>query len=185
MKVSGKSIEYDSQAFKLIFERLFPPMCLLATRILKDEEKGKDITQEAFVKLWEREQQDFISEHALRGYLYVLVKNACLNLIEKESRIQNSNVDVALQIPEKEFLNEILREETFQILRHAISGLSPQAEEVMNLMLKGFSNQDIADQLGITVNTVKTVKKRAYRSLREVLDAELIMVLYYTFINFH
>ena len=115
--------------------------------------------------------EDFVSDHALRGYLYVLVKNACLNLIEKEGRIQNSSVDAALHLPEKEFLNELLREETFQILRYAISGLSPQAEEVMNLMLKGFSNQDIADQLGITVNSVKTVKKRAYRSLREILDA--------------
>jgi len=168
-----------------MFERLFPPMCLLATRILKDDEKGKDVAQEAFVKLWEREQQDFVSEHALRGYLYVLVKNACLNLIEKEGRIQSSSVDAALHLPEKEFLHELLREETFQILRYAISGLSPQAEEVMNLMLKGFSNQDIADQLGITVNSVKTVKKRAYRSLREILDAELIMVLYHTFINFY
>jgi len=184
MKVSGKVIAYDSQEFKQMFERLFPPMCMLASRILKDEDKGKDVAQDAFVKLWEKHQEEFSSEHALRAYLYVLVKNACLNLIQKENKVQNSSVDAALHLPEKEFLNELLREETYQILRYAISELSPQAVEVMNLMLQGFSNQDIADQMGITINTVKTVKKRAYRSLRDMLDDELIMILYFNLINF-
>jgi len=185
MRVSGKTIRFDSQAFKLLFDRLFPPMCLLASRILKDAEKGKDIAQEAFVKLWEKDQENFISEQALRAYLYVLVKNACLNLIQKENRVQNSSVDAALHLPEKEFLNELLREETYQILRYAIKELSPQAGEVMNLMLHGFSNQDIADQMGVTINTVKTVKKRAYRALRDRLDDELVMVLFLNLINFH
>ncbi len=183
MKVSGKTIEFDSHAFRLLFERLFPPMCLLASRILKDEEKGKDVAQEAFVKLWEKDQEDFASEAALRAYLYVLVKNACLNLIQKENRVQNSSVDAALHLPEKEFLNELLKEETYQILRYAINELSPQAGQVMSLMLKGFSNQDIADQMGITLNTVKTVKKRAYRTLRDLLDDELVLVLLLRFIN--
>ncbi|WP_163710068.1 RNA polymerase sigma factor [Mangrovibacterium lignilyticum] len=185
MKVSGKTIEFNSQAFKSLFESLFPPMCILASRILKDEEKGKDVAQDAFVKLWQKDQEDFADEQALRAYLYVLVKNACLNLIQKENKVQNSSVDAALHLPEKEFLNELLREETYQILRYAIKELSPQAGEVMNLMLHGFSNQDIADQMGVSINTVKTVKKRAYRALRDMLDDELIMILYFNLINFY
>lgn len=183
MKFEGKVIDYNSPAFKLLFERLFPPMCMLASRILKDDVKGKDVAQEAFVKLWEKEQQEFTNESSLRAYLYVLVKNACLNLIQKESKVLNSSVDAALHVPEKEFLIEVLKEETYRNLRIAIKELSPQAEEVMNLMLQEYSNQEIADELGISINSVKTVKKRAYRTLRNMVDNEEYIILFFNLIN--
>lgn len=186
MKISGKSVAYDSQAFKVIFERLFPSMCMLASRLLKDEEKGKDIAQEAFVKLWQKKQdEEFADESALRAYLYVLVKNACLNQIQKESRVNNSPLENAMTLAEQEFINEVLREETYQLLREAIRNLSSQARDVIDLTLKGASNQEIADQLGVSLNTVKTVKKRAYRSLRETLGNQLIAILFTHLINFY
>lgn len=184
MKVAGKVIEYNSQSFKLLFERLFPPMSMLATRILRDSEKGKDIAQEAFVKLWKKDNEEFNDENALRAYLYVLVKNACISLIRKEKKILSTSVEEGLPIPEKEFLNEILREETYQLLRDAIKDLSPQAAKVVDLTLKGYSNLDIAEELGVTINTVKTVKRRAYQSLRENLGNQFIVLLLTNFIRF-
>ncbi len=184
MKVSGQIIEYNSPAFRGYFERLFPPMCMLASRILKDDEKGKDIAQEAFVKLWQKDSEEFNDENALRAYLYVLVKNACISQIRKEKNIKNTSIEDGLPLPEQEFLDEILREETYRLLRTAIMTLSPQAEQVVNLALKGYSNIDIADELGVTINTIKTVKKRAYKSLREALGSQFVMILLTCFIKF-
>ncbi len=184
MKIAGEKIDYNSSMFKSIFERLFPTMCMLATRIVNDEDKAKDIAQEAFVKLWDKDSEEFADENALRAYLYVLVKNACISLIRKEKRISNTELNDKLPVEEQAVLDEILREETYQLLREAIKDLSPQATQVVNLALKGFSNLDIADELGVTLNTVKTVKKRAYKSLREKLGHQFITILLTSFIHF-
>lgn len=184
MKISGETIVYNSSAFKSIFEHLFPSMCALATRILKDEYKGKDIAQEAFVKLWQKDTEDFKDENALRAYLYVLVKNACISLIRKEKNNKDVSVEDGMLIPEQEFLNEILREETYKLLREGIKKLSPQAEIVVRLTLNGYSNADIADEIGVTINTVKTVKKRAYKSLRQMLGDQFVIIMLTNFIRF-
>ncbi|MBR8535809.1 sigma-70 family RNA polymerase sigma factor [Carboxylicivirga sediminis] len=184
MKLAGKQIDYNSSLFKDIFERLFPSMCLLAARILKDDDVAKDIVQEAFVKLWQKDNEDFTDENTLRAYLYVLVKNACISQLRKEKHKTNASIDEGLTIGDQEFLNEILREETYQLLREAINELSPKASKVVHLSLKGYSNQEIADELDVTINTIKTVKKRAYKALKERLGAEYIIILLTQFINF-
>ncbi|TRZ45068.1 RNA polymerase sigma factor [Robertkochia solimangrovi] len=184
MKVSGKDIQFKSQEFKGLFERLFPSLCMLATRILDDDEKGKDIAQEAFVKLWEKDNQDFTDENALRAYMYVLVKNACISQLRKDKRINNTALHDNLHITDQEYLNQILREETYRLLHQAISELSPQAEQVVTLTLKGYSNELIGAELGISVNTVKTVKKRAYKALKQKLGNHFVEILLTVFIQF-
>jgi len=185
MKIANVHIEYNSEEFKKIFNDLFPSMCVLASRILKDDEKGKDIAQEAFVKLWKNSEEEFNDEKGLRAYLYVLVKNACLSLIRKEKKIINTSLDDYSHIPlEENFIDEILREETYRLLKSAIDQLSPQAKETVKLALKGFSNQEIADELNVTLNTVKTVKKRAYKFLREKLGHQFVFILLTEFIKF-
>lgn len=184
MKISGKKIAFRSEEFRCIFERLFPRLCLLSSRILDSEEKGKDIAQEAFVKLWEKDNQDFEDENALMAYMYVLVKNACISQLRKEKRILNTSINEEITISDQEFLNQILREETYNLLHEAICQLSPQAERVVMLTLRGYTNELIADELGVTINTVKTVKKRAYKTLRQKLGKYYVTLLLTNFIQF-
>ncbi|SFT12772.1 RNA polymerase sigma-70 factor, ECF subfamily [Zhouia amylolytica] len=184
MKVSGKTIQYNSAEFKTIFEHLFPSMCVLASRILKSEDKGKDIAQEAFVKLWRKDTEEFTDQKALQAYLYVLVKNACISELRKEAKHKSTILEEGLTISQQAFLNEILREETYKLLHIAIKELSPQAENVVKLTLQGYQNQDIANELNVTVNTVKTVKKRAYKALRTKLGNQFIAILLTNFFDF-
>lgn len=184
MKVSGKTIQYNSAEFNGIFGRLFPHMYMLASRILKNEDLGKDIAQEAFVKLWQNDTEEFASEKALQAYLYVLVKNACISHFRKEKKINNTSIEDGLDVIQQSFLNEILREETYKLLHEAINELSPQAELIMRLALNGYSNEDMANELQITINSVKTVKKRAYKKLRELLGNQFVTILLTNFIQF-
>ncbi len=185
MKIANVHIEYNSEAFKKIFDDLFASMCILASRIVKDDEKGKDIAQEAFVKLWKNPDEEFSDENALRAYLYVLVKNASISLLRKEKKIINTPIDDYTHIVNDDhFVDEILREETYRLLKVAIDQLSPQAREVVRLALKGYSNQEIADELDVTINTIKTVKRRAYKFLRERLGHQFVVILLTQLIQF-
>ncbi len=185
MKVAGVDIEPTGSEFKILFEKLFPSMVVFATRILGDEDKAKDVTQDAFIKIWQKTDEDFADENALKAYLYVLVKNACISLIRKESRVGLDDIDQHGNIPsEKIILDEILREETYQMLASSINTLSPQAQQVVNLALKGLTNPEIAEHLNVSVNTVKTVKKRAYKALRDLLGYQFVSIILTQLISF-
>ncbi|WP_430815152.1 RNA polymerase sigma factor [Carboxylicivirga sp. RSCT41] len=177
MKLSGKNVEYNSQAFKKVFDRLYPSMHMVATRIMNCEEKGKDIAQDAFIKLWQNRNQEFDSEEALRAYLYVLIKNACFSQIRRDKRLSIISIEKGILVVEKEIKDEILREETYRLLHKAINDLSPQGMKVIQMVMRGYTNQEIAEEMGVTINTVKTVRQRAYKTLRESLDGQLFIIL--------
>jgi RNA polymerase sigma-70 factor (ECF subfamily) len=185
MIVAGQLINYDSVVFRELFNKLFPSLCIIASRIMKDEEKGKDIAQDAFVKLWEKTNEEFADETALQAYLYVLVKNSCIDGLRKEKNVQWASLDDHQHLAtEHLLLDEILREETHRLLSGAIKSLSKQSALVVELTLQGLSNIEIAEELGVTVNTIKTVKKRAYLKLRSLLGNQLVAILLTQLIHF-
>lgn len=57
------------------------------------------------------------------------------------------------------FLKEVTRQETFRILHTAIDKLPAQSKQIIMLSMEGLSNAEVGEKLGISVNTVKTLKK--------------------------
>ena len=72
---------------------------------------------------------------------------------------------------------ELTYQETLRLLSFAISQLPPQTREIIQLGLEGNNNTEIADLLHISVNTVKSMKKSAYRRLREILGKEYTLLI--------
>ncbi|MEN8155472.1 MAG: sigma-70 family RNA polymerase sigma factor [Bacteroidota bacterium] len=172
MIVSGKRITYHSKEFKELFDQLFPSMCVVASMVLKDDAKGKDVAQEAMIKLWQKPDENFASVNSLKAYLYVLVRNACISQLRKEKDLHFDSIENHYElVNEKDLLHEVLREETYNLLHKAIDELSPQARKVMQLTINGLTNSEISDRIEVSINTVKTVKKRAYKTVREKLGS--------------
>lgn len=78
---------------------------------------------------------------------------------------------------EQLFTNHIIEEETFNQLFIEIRNLPESAMNIMFLALNGLKNQEIADELGISVNTAKTQKKITYTKLKQKLNPLLQAVL--------
>ena len=76
------------------------------------------------------------------------------------------------------FLKEVTRQETFRILHTAIDKLPAQSKQIIMLSMEGLSNAEVGEKLGISVNTVKTLKKNAYAVLRQVLSKEYLLLLF-------
>ena len=75
------------------------------------------------------------------------------------------------------FLQEVMRQETFRILYSAIDSLPEQTRQVILLGMDGNSNQEVGELLGVSINTVKTLKKNGYAALREILSKEYLVLL--------
>ncbi len=185
MKIAGKEVVYSSKEFREIFNDFFPSLMLFANKFLQDTDASKDIVQEAFVKSWHKTDEDFESQGALKAYLYVLVKNACISVLRKEKTKPTESIDQHHHaVSEKSFLNEILKEETHKLLADAIASLSPQAQKVMSLTLDGLSIDEIARELQVSPNTIKTVKKRAYKAIREIMGSHYTYLVLIQFAKF-
>ena len=71
----------------------------------------------------------------------------------------------------------VIEEEAIEALYSAIDRLPAQSARIMRLVVKGDKNQEIADQLGISVNSVKTLKYNALNILRKELTGSLLLLL--------
>lgn len=67
--------------------------------------------------------------------------------------------------------------ETIRILYDAIDRLPPQSQKIILLNLQGKNNNEVAEELNISVNTVKSLKKSAYMTLRKYVGKEYLWLL--------
>ena len=75
------------------------------------------------------------------------------------------------------FIGHVIEEEVFNQLHSEIKMLPDASQKIMILSLKGKKIKEIAQQLGISENTVKTQKKLAYAKLRTKLSSDLKGIL--------
>jgi RNA polymerase sigma-70 factor (ECF subfamily) len=74
-------------------------------------------------------------------------------------------------------IESVVKEEAFRLLERAIESLPNQTREVMRCSMKGLSIQEIADELNVSVNTIKTLKSRAYKVLKEAYGDTFMLLL--------
>lgn len=164
----------DIKAFKQFFEGFYPSVCVFARKYLKDADVAEDLSQEAFIEFWKR-KENFTDIKAIKGYIYTVTKNKCLNYIKLRDIRANILKDDILT--EDYFYELVLEEETYRIVHQAVNNLAPQSRKIVWLSMAGNKNQEIADQLNISVNTVKTLKKNAYKELRNRLKEHIFLLI--------
>ena len=164
----------DYKAFGEFFNENFPFLVMFADKYLEDMDLAADVAQEAFIQLW-RFEGEFESLEKAKGFLYTTARHLALNQL-KHGRI----VEEYAKILEKEtdifFRDQIIEEETYQLVHRAVNQLAEQSRKIIRLSLQGYSNQEIADQLHISVNSVRTLKQNAYKKLRGILKEHFYLL---------
>ena len=117
---------------------------------------AEDIVQDIILELYSRRLR-FNTPVALKSFLFLSVKNRALNFLRRQ-RAQEHYLSISVE-EESFFLNNIIREEVYYHLQKMIGELT----------LQEFSNEEIAEQLGLTVDSVKAHKKRGKQILKERL----------------
>lgn len=163
----------DKQTFKSFFEDFYSSLCLFANKYLKDKDMSRDIVQDAFLYLWIK-RADFSSPNLAKSYLYKYVKDRSLNYLRDKGTRQK--IELKRLESEVFFRDNLIEEETYLIIFNAIKKLSPQSQRVIELSLDGLKNQEIAEALSISINTVKTIKLRAFASLRDGLKDNVFVL---------
>ncbi|MFA6756033.1 MAG: sigma-70 family RNA polymerase sigma factor [Bacilli bacterium] len=166
----------DKISFEIIFDNMFDSLCLYGTRIYNDSEIVKDAVQEVFIELWNKRAQ-FSEILKTKAYMYVAVKNKILNRIKTTHTISINEINTE----DNKFVDEnintfITIEESYKSIYQAIETLPSQTSKILRLTLKEYSNKEIAKNLNISINTVKTLKKNGYSKLRKMLKKNIFLI---------
>lgn len=167
----------DRKAFREVFDEYFDALSAFGYRYVPDPPAVEDMVQEAFISFWEK-RKDFMHINALKSFLYTSVRNKCLNHLKHQS-VRKKHEDALVYELESDhsFSQQVIEEEVYSELLAEIKNLPDSAQEIMILALNGMKNQEIADELNISINTVKTQKKIAYSKLKQKLGPRFETVL--------
>jgi RNA polymerase sigma-70 factor (ECF subfamily) len=159
---------------KSLFELLYKRLYFFAIKYVKEHQVAEDIVQEAFLKLW----KNWDERHNLpqiKSYLYTIIKHDCLNFL---AHLRHTQKQLAQQpsIPDSESSHQwrMIEAEVIGEVKIAIEKLPPKCREIFMLSYQEeYSNQQIADILHLSLQTVKNQKSRGYRILRSMLKNAL------------
>lgn len=167
-----------SHEFDQAFRQLYLPLGMYALRIVDDTDSAEDIVEDAFLKTWQLIESGKEIEN-FKSYMYRTVRNSCISFLRNqkdtiafEDMPENAKdtIDLnALQDVDEETIDTSVRDAR---IWKVIDQLPERCREVF-LMSKrdGLSNDEIAEELGISVKTVKNQMTKAFSRLREALSS--------------
>ena len=160
-------IRGNEKSFQILFINYYSVLVSFAMKYLESQDVAEDIVQDVFVKIWEsREKLGEIDN--LSAYLYQMVRFKSFNYLRAEKIRQDATRSFAEELEESE-MNEYIKNETFRIVMRTLEDLPHGSRNVFSRAIQGYSAKEIADELGIAVETVKKQKQVARRILKEKL----------------
>ena len=168
----------DNEAYRSIFNMLYPTMCLFAKKYLDNYNDAEDVAQEIFIELW-NQRAKFESFEQIKAFLYLSIKNKSLNII-KHNVVKEKYSQTFLLEQEHHFEEYVVEADVIYLLNDAVNKLPEQRKHIMHLSMQGLANNEVAEQMQISINTVKLHKKIAYKELRNKLGtAQSILLLFF------
>ncbi|WP_333698289.1 RNA polymerase sigma factor [Bacteroides congonensis] len=161
--------KYASQAFALSFK-------YLCNKIL-----AEDAVQNLFLKLWLK-KEELREDIPVNRLLFTILKNDLLNIL-RDSKSDIFVLDDCLEVlnyieSDEDADNQDIDNEQLELIRTAINRLSPQRRKIFFLKMSGkYSNQEIADKMHLSVNTIKFQYSQSLKQLKEWVREITIMCL--------
>jgi RNA polymerase sigma-70 factor (ECF subfamily) len=160
--------EGDTHAFEAIYRRLVGRIYALCLRMSRDPQRAEELTQDVFVRAWER-MGSFRGDSRFTTWLHRLAVNVVLQAGRAKGRRESREHLVA---DPGEYMARVVREMpgTRVDIERAIAALPHGARTVLVLRdIEGYKYDEIAEIQGVALGTVKAQIHRARKMLREAL----------------
>ena len=165
--------ELDSQtAFRDFYNMTYDRFFRIAYYYVKQEEWSQEIVLDVFLKLW-KQRSNLLDVRNIEDYCFILVKNASLNYLEKESKHTYIHPDSLPEPQEQNYSPEeaLISEELFALYVKALDRLPERCREVfIRIREEKQSYAQVAEELGISMNTVDAQLQKAITRLKEMIS---------------
>jgi len=173
-----KKFKGDRDTFEILFRKYYPALRSYCQGIVMDRLVSEDIVQDAFVYLWNNRKTLQI-QTTVQTYLYSTVRHGALHYLKKQL-MERTHVPFLAEFITYLQESEYSEEEIGQLekAKKLLQELPDQCRTVFIMnCIDGKKYKEIADELNISVNTVKTHLSKAKRIFREKLDDNTYILL--------
>lgn len=157
-----------------LYRQFSVPMFRVVLRFARDKAEAEDMLQDGFIRVF-RDMAQFRGEGALGGWIRRIMVNTALSHLRKQRDFLRDTGDFS------PFESKFRTEEDFaanldaETLMKYLQKLPPGYRAVFNLYaVEGFSHEEIAEQLGISIGTSKSQLFKAREYLKKMLDKSFI-----------
>jgi len=168
----------DHSGYKELFDLYYIPLSMYSLKFCDSFAMAEDITQEIFMKFWD-DKIYLKLEGSIGPYLFKAVKNNSLQAIQKKAKYRFEDIENQINsLIEEEKVDLSYLEDEKKKLYREIANLPEKSREVFKaIVLDNLKYKEAAEQLGVSVNTVKTHYSRALKQLRKSLDLIILLLL--------
>ncbi len=158
----------NTEAFDRLFLRYYKTLCHITSRIVRSVDTAEDIVQGVFFRFWVGRSQLAINT-SVRAFLERSVKNAALDHL-KHLRFIDTDHDFDDDPCSGDLVSDIENRSVLRMVEEAISAL-PEGSRTIFLLSRvdGFTYEQIAKKLGVSIKTVETQMGRALKALRKCI----------------
>ena len=174
----------DTRTYEVVFKKYYQPLVMFVVRHIGNEDVAKDIVQDIFFKLFES-SSSLPDDFLLKSWFYRGGGGGgggYLRHLQVEDKYKFLMAEAMISIPD---IDEEIDEQVYAKVNLAIESLPEQCRLIIKLnVLEGKKYQEIAEELGITINTIRTQVSRGYKKLRDILSEEVdSSVLFFMFLK--
>ncbi len=165
-------------AFHVIYERYKAAMLIYAAKRVPLE-IAEDLVHDVFIRIWNNRNEIEIGEK-FAGYLFKSLRHIIIDHMAKDANAQNylDALSTFAQSYSFERADDKLRESLFlEGIQVLLQHFNPQYLEIFRLRVEGYSNQEIAEKLGLSEKTVRNQYSLILKYLKDKLPFLLILLL--------
>jgi RNA polymerase sigma-70 factor (ECF subfamily) len=139
-------------------------------QLLNDRNAAEDIVQDFFVNLWFDSPKIQI-KNSLKAYLFASIRNRSLDYLKHQKVTKKFQANALFTpIEDNSFEHYLVENELCQIIERSLEKLTPRCREIFEMnRIKGLSNQEISERLGISKRTVELQITNSLKILRKEL----------------
>lgn len=163
----------DGQSLALLYERYSAALFGIIRGMIPDEELGKEVLQDAFVKIWQNADKYDAAKGRLFTWMVQVTRRLAIDSIrskqfkaEKKTESLPDSVSNSSSLSEEANLKDIG-------LRRIVEQLDEQHKSIITLLyFQDYTQKEVSEALDIPLGTVKTRTRKAMERLREILRNE-------------
>ncbi|WP_305817814.1 sigma-70 family RNA polymerase sigma factor [Photobacterium leiognathi] len=168
--------ERDKTAFATIFSHFAPKIRSYGLKHLKQEANAMELVQETMLTVWRKAHLFHPEKGAVSTWVYTIMRNQCFDILRKRQATKEDNYsdDIWPIFEQKLVTDDDPSNKQLGVELITLISTLPEAQQtvVKEIYLNQRSHQDLADQLGLPVGTVKSRLRLGLQKLRLQLEKD-------------
>lgn len=164
-------LSQNEKAFRNLYEKYRGAIYAYSRNLLKSDVAAEEIVQEVFLKVW-MNSGNLKPDLCFKAYVFTIARNLCFNNLHRAANNQllREEIFYKSQASGNSTYDAVLDADYESVRSEAVNQLPPKRRLIFEMSrTEGKTHEEISQELGISINTVKSQMTKALESIRQYL----------------